>query len=187
MQRANGPESRAQPAPIPSAPGLLYVSPMPATSALVRAAAASAPPITTEVSVTLPASAADAFEIFADVAETPRWLRVVQSARVLERADDGRARAVAFRAAFDRATLGYVVRYAYEPDALALRWATGRGAPIRVEGHAHFVALTPRASVMTYRLALDLPVSDAWLAEHYDGHAASAVAGDFREHLRRFT
>jgi hypothetical protein len=159
---------------------------MPATSALVRAATASLPPITTEVSVTLPAAAADAFEVFADAGETPRWLRVVQSARVVDRGDDGRARTVAFRASFDRASLGYVVRYAYRADALALDWSTRRGSPIRVQGHAHFLALTSRACLMTYRLSLELPVSDAWMAEHYDGHAASAIAGDFREHQRRF-
>jgi hypothetical protein len=157
-----------------------------ATSALVRAAAVSMPPITTEVSVTLPVAAAQAFEVFADAGETPRWLRVVQSARIVERGDDGHARTVAFRASFDRATLGYVVRYAYEPAALSLRWATRRGSPIRVEGQAHFTALTARACLMTYRLSLELPVSHEWLTEHYDGHAASAVVGDFREHLRRF-
>jgi hypothetical protein len=160
---------------------------MPATSALVRAAARSMPPITTEVSVTLPVSAAEAFEVFADAAETPRWLRVVQSARVLELGDDRRPRVVAFRASFDRATLGYVVRYAYQPETLTLRWSTRRGSTIRVEGQAHFTALTPRACLMTYRLALELPVSHEWMAEHYDGHAASAVVGDFREHLRRCT
>ncbi|HVV86603.1 MAG TPA: SRPBCC family protein [Kofleriaceae bacterium] len=159
---------------------------MPGTSALVRAAATSMPPITTEVAVTLPVSAADAFEIFADAGETPRWLRVVQSAQVIDRHEDGRPRTVSFRAAFDRATLGYVVRYRYRPEALTLTWATRGGSAIRVEGEARFVGLTPRACLMTYRLGLELPVSPEWLETHYDGHAASAIVGDFREHLRRF-
>lgn len=159
---------------------------MPATSALVRAAAASMPPITSEVAVTLPVAAREAFEVFSDVAETPRWLRVVQAATVLDRHDDGRARTVSFRAAFDRATIGYVVTYRHDPAALTVTWATRRGALVRVEGEARFVELTPRACLMTYRLSLELPVSQDWLEDHYDGHAASAVVGDFREHLRRF-
>ena len=160
---------------------------MSATSALVRAAAASMPPITTEVSVTLPVAAADTFEVFADAGETPRWLRVVQAAHVLDRTPDGRPLTVSFRAAFDRATIGYVVRYRYDQGALTIRWATRRSAAIRVEGEARFTALSARASLMTYRLSLELPVSQDWLERHYDGHAASAVVGDFREHLRRFT
>lgn len=143
------------------------------------------PPVTSEVAVTLPVAAAEAFEVFADAAETPRWLRVVQSARVLEHGPEGRPRTVAFRAAFDRATLGYVVRYRYQADAHALVWATRPGSPIRVAGQARFADLGPRACLMTYRLSLELPVSQAWLEDHYDGHAASAVAGDFREYLRR--
>jgi hypothetical protein len=38
---------------------------------------------------------------------------------------------------------------------------------------------------MSYRLSLELPVSGPCVERHYDGHAASAVVGDFREHLRR--
>lgn len=159
---------------------------MPATSALVRAAAASMPPITTEVSVTLPVAAPEAFEIFTDAGETPRWLRVVHAAHVLDHGADGRPRTVSFRAAFDRATIGYVVTYRYQPEALTVTWATRRGSVIRVEGLARFVGLTPRACLMTYRLSMELPVSQDWLECHYDGHAASAVVGDFREHLRRF-
>ena len=157
-----------------------------ATSAMVRAAAASMPPITTEVSVTLPVAAAEAFEVFADAGETPRWLRVVQAAHVLDRGADGRPRTVSFRAAFDRATLGYVVRYHYHLETLTIRWTTRPTSALRVEGEARFTALSARASLMTYRLSLELPVSQEWLEDHYDGHAASAVVGDFREHLRRF-
>ena len=160
---------------------------MSAASDLVGAANASMPPMTTEVSVTLPVAAPLAFEVFADAGETPRWLSVVQSARVLERGADGRPLTVAFRAAFDRATLGYVVHYRYQPEALTVTWATATDAAIRVDGEARFTGLSERACLMTYRLSLELPVSQAWLEQHYDGHAASAVVGDFREHLRRFT
>lgn len=158
---------------------------MPATSQLLRAAAADLPPTSTEVAATLSVRAGLAYEIFADAGETPRWLSVVQSAHVLERDGHGRALRVAFRAAFDRASLGYVVRYSYRPDDLVVSWSTEGDSAICVEGEARFTALSERACLMTYRLTLELPVTRSWLEQHYDGHAASAVVGDFREHLRR--
>lgn len=157
-----------------------------ATSDLLRAAAADLPPPSTEVAATLPVPAHVAYEVFADATETPRWLAVLQSAHVLERGTDGRPVRVAYRAAFDRASLGYVCRYVYRPDELFLSWSTPADSAILVEGEARFVALSPRACLMTYRIGLDLPVSRGWLEAHYDGHAASAVVGDFREHLKRY-
>lgn len=158
---------------------------MAVTSALLRAATASLAPVSTEVSVTLPVPAAVAYEVFTDAAETPRWLSAVQSAHVLERTTAGRPRAVAFRAAFDRATLGYVLDYDHEPEALTVRWAARAGSALTITGQARFAGLSSRACLMWYRLALDLPIDPVTLALHYDGHAASAVVGDFREHLRR--
>lgn len=160
---------------------------MHATSQLLRAAAADLPPVSTEVAATLSVPAAVAYEVFADAGETARWLSVVQSAHVLERTVAGRPVRVAFRAAFDRASLGYVVRYTYRPDDLIVSWTTSGDSAICVEGEARFTPLSDRACLMTYRLALELPVTRAWIEEHFDGHAASAVVGDFREHLRRFS
>ncbi|MEZ4402074.1 MAG: hypothetical protein R3B06_18755 [Kofleriaceae bacterium] len=159
---------------------------MAATSALLRAAATDVPPLATEVATTLPVRAEVAYEVFVDAGETPRWLAVVQSARVMARTAEGRPLEVAFRAAFDRATLGYTVRYAYRPEDRMVTWSTAPGSAICVAGEARFTALSARACLMTYRLELELPVSQAWIQSHYDNHAASAVVGDFREHLRRF-
>jgi hypothetical protein len=156
------------------------------TSRLLRAASLELPPVSTEVAATLPVRAEVGFEVFADAGETPRWLSVVQSARVLARTPDGRPHQVSFRANFERATLGYLVTYHYRVADLTIRWSTDDGSSIRVAGEARFAALSPRACLMTYRLALDLPISPAWVEHHYHGHAASAVVGDFREHLRRF-
>jgi hypothetical protein len=156
-----------------------------ATSELVRAANASFPPATTEVAATLPVRAHVAYEIFADTGETPRWLSVIQAAHVIERGVDGRASKVSFRAAFDRATIGYVLHYQYQPEDLTVMWQSSRAGSIRIDGEARFTPLSNRACLMTYRLTLELPISDGWIERHYDGHAASAVVGDFREHLRR--
>ncbi len=158
-----------------------------ATSELVRAATASFPSATTEVAATLPVRAQVAYEVFADTGETPRWLSVVQSAHVLARHPSGRAARVSFRAAFERATVGYVLDYDYRPETLTVSWRSSRAGSIILDGEARFSPLSHRACLMTYRLTLDLPVSDGWLERHYDGHAASAVVGDFREHLRRCT
>lgn len=159
---------------------------MNATAQLLRAASLDLPPVSTEVATTLPVRAEVAFEVFADAGETPRWLSVVQSARVLRRTAEGRPLQVSFRASFERATLGYLVTYDYRPAELTIRWSTEAGSAIRVDGEARFAPLSPRACLMTYRLALELPVSQASIERHYDGHAASAVVGDFREHLRRY-
>lgn len=156
-----------------------------ATSQLLRAAAADLPPPSTEVAATLAVRAGLAFELFCDAAETPRWLSVVQSAHVLERDDAGRPVRVAYRASFERAIIGYVLHYRYRPDELTVSWATSRDSALCVEGEARFAALSERACLMTYRLTLDLPVTRDLLEEHYDGHAASAVVGDFREYVRR--
>jgi uncharacterized membrane protein len=165
----------------------MEANPMPATSRLLRAAAAEVPQISSEVATTLPVRAEVAYEVFADAGETPRWLAVVQSAVVRERAADGRPIRVSFRAGFDRATLGYDVCYVYRPEQLFIQWSTTPGSAIRVEGEARFAALSQRACLMTYRLALELPIARSQNPSHYDNHAASAVVGDFREHLRRFT
>lgn len=156
-----------------------------ATADLLRAANASFPPVTTEVAATLPVRASVGYEIFADTAETPRWLSMVQAAHVLERGIGGRAVRVSFRAGFERATLGYVLHYEYRPEDLTVAWWSARGGTIRIEGEARFAPLSPRACLMSYRLTLELPINDATVQRHYDGHAASAVVGDFREHLRR--
>jgi hypothetical protein len=52
-----------------------------------------------------------------------------------------------------------------------------------LSGEAKFVALSSRACLMLYRLVLDLPIVDDLVGN--DGHPASLVVAEFREHLRR--
>jgi hypothetical protein len=40
---------------------------------------------------------------------------------------------------------------------------------------------------MLYRVLIELPVVDDLIADELDGHPASFVVGEFREHLRRYT
>jgi hypothetical protein len=142
-------------------------------------------PGASEVSATLPLSASAAYEVFADAVEIPRWLPIVQSARILLRHADGRAARVAFTRNLERGSLGYTLEYAYEPSMLSVAWATPTGSNVVLTGEARFVPLSHRACMMLYRLVLDLPIVDDLLSHELDRHPASVVVAEFREHLRR--
>jgi hypothetical protein len=142
-------------------------------------------PITTEVSATLPVGAGTAFEAFADVSQTPRWLSIVQSARVVRFDDDGRPTSVAFLARLERGIIGYSLAYRWDPTDLTVAWTTPDGATIHISGDCRFSPLSSRACLMHYRLSLELPFDTDWAGVGYAGNAAATVASEFREHLRR--
>jgi hypothetical protein len=142
-------------------------------------------PLVSEVSTTLAVGADFAFEIFSNIAEVPRWLPIVQRASVLERTDDGRARRVAFTRKLERGSLGYTLEYAYDRDAFTIAWTTPTSSNVVLSGEARFVPLSTKACLMTYRLLIDLPIVDDIVSNELDGHPASFVVAEFREHLRR--
>jgi hypothetical protein len=142
-------------------------------------------PLSSEVSTTLSVSAGAAFEVFADAVEIPRWLPLVQAARVLTVQPDGRPSRVAFTRKLERGSLGYTLEYRYEPTNYAITWATPGSSNVVLSGEARFVPLSQRACLMLYRLILDLPVVDDLISTELDGHPASLVVAEFREHLRR--
>jgi hypothetical protein len=155
---------------------------------MVTAAPVTSPdasPVASEVSTTLAVGAAQAFEAFTDAVEVPRWLPIVQYARVVEHAGDGRARRVTFTRRLERGSLGYTLEYSYDPNAYSVSWATSKASSVVMTGEARFVPLSSRACLMTYRLVIELPVVDDLLTGELDGHPASLVVGEFREHLRR--
>jgi hypothetical protein len=150
------------------------------------AIALSAPtPLASEVSTTLTVGAGTAYEVFADAIEIPRWLPLVQNARVLDRFDDGRAARVAFTRRLERGSLGYTLEYTYEPGTYTVSWATSSTSNVVLNGEARFVPLSTRACLMLYRLLIDLPIVDDLISHELDGHPASLVVAEFREHLRR--
>jgi hypothetical protein len=150
------------------------------------AIALSAPtPLASEVSTTLTVGAGTAYEVFADAIEIPRWLPLVQNARVVDRFDDGRAQRVAFTRRLERGSLGYTLEYTYEPGTYTVSWATSSASNVVLSGEARFVPLSTRACLMLYRLLIDLPVVDDLISHELDGHPASLVVAEFREHLRR--
>jgi hypothetical protein len=142
-------------------------------------------PLSSEVSTTLSVSAGAAYEVFADAVEIPRWLPLVQTARVLALHQDGRPARVAFTRKLERGSLGYTLEYRYEPSTYTITWATPGTSNVILSGEARFVPLSNRACLMLYRLVLDLPIVDDLISSELDGHPASLVVAEFREHLRR--
>ena len=149
--------------------------------ATLAAPAASA----SEVSTTLPLGAPAAYGVFADATEIPRWLPIVQSARIMTRDSAGRAARVAFMRTLERGSLGYTLEYRYRPATFEVSWSTLPSSNIVLSGEAQFVPLSGRACMMLYRLSLELPVVDDVLDGELDRHPASVVVAEFREHLRR--
>lgn len=142
-------------------------------------------PLTSEVSTTLSVGAQVAYEVFADAVEVPRWLPILQNARVLARTAQGRAQRVAFTRVLERGSLGYTLEYAYDPSTYTVTWSAPPSSNVVMSGEARFVPLSGRACLMMYRLVMDLPIVDDLVAAELDVHPASLVVAEFREHLRR--
>jgi hypothetical protein len=142
-------------------------------------------PLASEVSTTLTVGAGAAYEIFADAVEIPRWLPLIQTARILSRRNDGRASRVAFTRKLERGSLGYTLEYSYDPSTYTVAWATPMTSNVVLSGEARFVPLSSKACLLLYRLVIDLPIVDDLVASELDGHPASTVVSEFREHLRR--
>ena len=144
-----------------------------------------ASPLVSEVSTTLTVSAQTAYEVFTDAVEIPRWLPIVQTARVLERGPDSRPLRVAFTRKLERGSLGYTLHYNYDVTSLTASWSTPDSSNVVMSGEARFVPLSSRACLMLYRLVLELPIVDDLINSELDKHPASLVVAEFREHLRR--
>ena len=142
-------------------------------------------PLASEVSTTLTVGAGVAYEVFADAVEIPRWLPLVQTARVISRTSEGRPGKVAFTRKLDRGSLGYTLEYKYDATNLGVSWSTPASSNVVLYGEARFVPLSTKACMMLYRLVLDLPVIDESISSELDRHPASFVVSEFREHLRR--
>src|SRR5262249_46812516 len=98
-------------------------------------------PLSSEGSAPLLVGAGAAYEVFADAEEIPRWLPLVQTARVLERRHDGRAKRVAFTRKLERGSLGYTLEYTYDPSTYTVAWATPVTSNVVLSGEARFVPL----------------------------------------------
>lgn len=140
-----------------------------------------------ELTVTLPVSAAMAYEVFCDVEQIPRWVSVISSVRILEATPRGRVRRAAFMAKLKNGAIGYTLEYDYRNAERVVSWWTPDQPAMRVGGRAQFNPLGDRACLMNYELFVDMPngVMAQWGDPYFDGHAPSAVLGDFRDYLSR--
>jgi hypothetical protein len=154
-------------------------------AATALAFAPSVSPLASEVSTTLTVGAKVAYEVFSDTLEIPRWLPIVQTARVQTRHLDGRPNRVAFTRALERGSLGYTLEYGYDPSSLTVVWSTPASSNVVLSGEARFIPLSQRACLMLYRLVIELPIVDDLINSELDKHPASLVVAEFREHLRR--
>jgi hypothetical protein len=150
------------------------------------AVAASPARSASEVSTTLPLGATASYGVFTDTIEIPRWLPILQAARVLERDAEGRASRVSFTRKLERGLLAYTLDYRYDAETWTVSWTTLPSSSVVLSGEARFVPLSPRACMMLYRLDLELPIVDDKLHGELDRHPASLVVAEFREHVRRF-
>lgn len=139
------------------------------------------------VTSTLPMSAPRAFDIFCDADLLPNWVSVVKSTSVLEWTKTGRPKRVAFLSRLKGASIGYTLDYEYDEANFVARWGTRGGASTNVRGRARFTPLGDRASLIEYKLVLELPVGalPQWEDPIYNDNAASAVVHDFRDYLYR--
>ena len=153
--------------------------------AIAIAYAPQVSPLASEVSTTLTVGAGVAYEVFADAMEIPRWLPIVQTARILSRNADGRPEHIAFTRKLERDSLDYTLHYIYDPTTFTVAWNTLPSSNLVLAGEARFVALSTRACLMLYKLVIDLPIQDELINNELDGHPASIVVSEFREHLRR--
>ena len=140
-----------------------------------------------QLSVTLPVSAAMAYEVFCDIEQIPRWVSIVSSVQILEATPRGRARRAAFMADLNGGSIGYTLEYEYRNADRICSWWTPDQPQMRVGGRAQFNPLGDRACLMSYELYVDIPsgVTAGWNDPYFDGHAPSAVLGDFRDYLSR--
>lgn len=144
-----------------------------------------ATPSTGWVSVALARPADDCYALFCQAERIPEWLAVVRSAFVTRRDVRGRATEVSFLARLTNATIGYTCRYRYHAGDRRVAWTTPAESNILVKGFASFSPLGPKACMMTYGLDLDLGDLPTWSDTFFQGHAASATLGDFRDFVTR--
>lgn len=108
--------------------------------------------------VIIEAPAADVIEVIEDYESYPEWADV-ETVKVLQRGEGGRATEVAFEV--DVPVLGkasYTLRYRYAPGDTAISWDStdAHGAVRDVRGEYLLDEVDPDTTQVTYRLAVEL-------------------------------
>lgn len=143
-------------------------------------------PLTNVMSVSLPISANEAFDLFCDSGRVHEWMTVVRSSQVIARGSIGRPQQTAFIAQLERSSLGYTMHYEYDDETLTIRWCNGPANTTRISGSAHFTRLKPDSCMMHYELNMDSDTTlPSWGDAMFNAHPASSVLCDFREFVAR--
>ena len=113
-----------------------------------------------EGSVVIEAPSADVIEVIENYESYPEWADV-ETVKVLQRGEGGRATEVAFEV--DVPVLGkaaYTLSYRYAPGDAALSWVTkeARGAIRDIRGEYLLHEIDDATTKVTYRLSVDLGV-----------------------------
>lgn len=110
---------------------------------------------------TISASPERCFAAAIDFESYPGWARDIKEARVVARDDQGRATAVAYRAAAMGRSTNYTLQYDYTDAPERLGWVLVQGDIMRrLDGDYRFAAIEgdPDATDVTYRLTVELVV-----------------------------
>ncbi|HUG88988.1 MAG TPA: SRPBCC family protein [Actinomycetota bacterium] len=113
----------------------------------------------TEGTILIEAEPEDVMEVLTGFDAYPEWAGV-EAAEVLERDDQGRGAAVAFRVSQMGFDAAYTLEYEYAPDDAGMSWTTreAQGALKEVAGE-YVLEESGEDTRVTYRLALDLAVA----------------------------
>lgn len=123
-----------------------------------------------EATADLACPAARAWDLLADVMQTPAWVPGLAEARVIE-GDAARPQVVQFVSMPSTGSLEYSLRYSYDDATRTLRW-TPVGADARgVEGEARIEALDGDRCRLRYQLR-------TWAGRTVPRWAQAALAGD---------
>lgn len=127
-------------------------------------------PAVLEATIDVRCDAARAWELLADIGQTPEWVPGIAEARVLE-GDAKRPAVVAFVSMPSTGSLEYQLRYRYDEATRTLSWSAGDDEARGLEGDAQIVPLPDGHCRLRYQFR-------TWAGRTVPRWAQAALAGD---------
>lgn len=113
----------------------------------------------TEGDIQIEAEPEDVMEVLVDFDAYPEWAGV-ESAEILDEADEGRPAAVAFRLSAMGLDASYTLEYAYAPNDGGMSWTTREaGGALKDVAGEYVLEASDGGTHVTYRLAVELAVA----------------------------
>lgn len=132
------------------------------------------------------ASLDEVWSVLTDFERYPSWAADIKEARVIERDGEGRASAVAFRAAAMGRSVQYRLDYDYSDAPKRLAWRLAEGDIMRVlDGSYEFAEAGDGGGVdVTYNLRVDLVVPlPAFVKRRAESKIISTALRSLRRHV----